>query len=406
MNVIYANFLQNNIWKNRFLRIFVLLLFLTAGCRLLNFKVYASETLSFIHSDHLGSTSLVTSQNGEVVYQQVYYPYGSTRDSTANLPTERQYTGQVSDQDQTGLYYYNARYYDPTIAKFTQADNSLIDTLNRYAYVNNSPINLTDPSGAAIMCPMCKRQEEQKNEQGYPDQAKNVTNIGEGLQWFSSQFLTSFGFLDFTPASWGLKNYISSNEAVENDYAMAIVGLVGVPQYGSAASRVGRGFKQAETGFRQLGLRTGVSNVDRLLEWAWNNRLIKEFMIFEGEGSIISQKGHIGYGFNEAAHVVSSEKTLVMYMKSFREDPIRGFYPLAADLKVSASFVADLMKNRGFTRGTATEALTAMKEYNATKYSLLEMMKAGFQNTDMYVEIYERFMKYTQYLTEHKIPIP
>lgn len=105
----------------------------------------AEERLYYIHSDHLGSTTVVTDESGNVVSQQTYYPYGETRSATSNLPTERQYTSQVSDVDQTGLYYYNARYYNPQIAKFTQADE--IEGPNRYAYVGNNPLKHVDPSG-------------------------------------------------------------------------------------------------------------------------------------------------------------------------------------------------------------------------------------------------------------------
>ena len=113
-------------------------------------EVKASETLYFVHQDHLGSTSLVTDTAGKPISKQTHFPYGATRSysqlTTDNLQPERQYTGQVSDQDQTGLYYYNARYYNPQIAKFTQAD-SLNNKLNRYEYVVGNPIKRIDPTG-------------------------------------------------------------------------------------------------------------------------------------------------------------------------------------------------------------------------------------------------------------------
>src|SRR3990170_4200938 len=109
-----------------------------------------SEQVNYIHQDHLGSTTLVTSQQGTANSQQVYYPYGSTRTGSGTFPSEREYTGQISDMDQTGLYYYNARYYNPQIAKFTQAD-SQGDTLNKYTYVGNNPIIFTDPSGNMVV---------------------------------------------------------------------------------------------------------------------------------------------------------------------------------------------------------------------------------------------------------------
>ncbi|OGM56847.1 hypothetical protein A2955_00680 [Candidatus Woesebacteria bacterium RIFCSPLOWO2_01_FULL_37_19] len=118
-------------------------------------EVNAAETLNYIHQDHLGSTTLVTDSTGKAVSKQSYYPYGATRSQTSDVGSkklERQYTGQISDTDQTGLYYYNARYYNPQIAKFTQADN--VDTLqNRYAYVRNNPTSLVDPSGNSACVP-------------------------------------------------------------------------------------------------------------------------------------------------------------------------------------------------------------------------------------------------------------
>jgi len=108
--------------------------------------VSASETLTYIHSDHLGSTTLETDATGKKVSKQVYYPYGETRTAEGTLATERHYTGQISDKEDTGLLYYNARYYDPKIGKFTQADTA-DDGSNRYSYVGNNPIAHTDPLG-------------------------------------------------------------------------------------------------------------------------------------------------------------------------------------------------------------------------------------------------------------------
>lgn len=72
------------------------------------------------------------------------------RISQGNLAIDRQFTGQILDS--TGLYYYNARYYDPTIGRFISADTEGIQvnnpqTLNRYSYCANNPLNRTDPGG-------------------------------------------------------------------------------------------------------------------------------------------------------------------------------------------------------------------------------------------------------------------
>lgn len=130
---------------NKLLRLLILGMIVTLFNCLIASEARAVEKLYYIYSDHLGSTTVVTDENGSVISQQSYYPYGETRSSTSDLPTERQYTGQVSDQDQTGLYYYNARYYNPQIAKFTQADT--VEGPNRYTYVGNNPLKHIDPSG-------------------------------------------------------------------------------------------------------------------------------------------------------------------------------------------------------------------------------------------------------------------
>ncbi len=118
--------------------VFILCLFLRVDV------TYASEVY-YLHQDHLGSTTVIT-KDGNKVEDVKYYPYGVQRGDDLNTDiTEKGFTGQVKDS-QTGLYYYNARYYNPLTAKFTQPD-TVADQENRYAYVANNPINITDPTG-------------------------------------------------------------------------------------------------------------------------------------------------------------------------------------------------------------------------------------------------------------------
>ncbi|MBI3334564.1 RHS repeat-associated core domain-containing protein, partial [Candidatus Pacearchaeota archaeon] len=78
-----------------------------------------------------------------------YEPFGEIY--SGNESSRYLYTGQELDQD-TDLYYYGARYYDPSIPLFIQPDPLIQDIytpadLNRYAYVRNNPYKYTDPSG-------------------------------------------------------------------------------------------------------------------------------------------------------------------------------------------------------------------------------------------------------------------
>jgi uncharacterized protein RhaS with RHS repeats len=69
-----------------------------------------NTTLCYVHQDHLTGTSVMTDESGDLISNISYYPYGQTR--SGDVPTDKKFTGQRLDA--TGLYYYNARYYDPT----------------------------------------------------------------------------------------------------------------------------------------------------------------------------------------------------------------------------------------------------------------------------------------------------
>ena len=118
----------------------------------------------YIHSDHLGGSNLYTEgeerathgglryKKGDLVQRVEYTPFGQERFVlNAALEENPKFTGQTHDID-TDLYYYNARYYDPTLGRFIQADAIIADlfapqNINPYTYVLNNPLKYTDPSG-------------------------------------------------------------------------------------------------------------------------------------------------------------------------------------------------------------------------------------------------------------------
>lgn len=102
------------------------------------------SAISYLHPDHLGSTVVITKTDGSIDSSMAYYPYGDTSASSGRSPTDRLYTSQRKDSS-TGLYYYNARYYNPKTAHFLSADKS--EGPNRYSYVGNNPVMKNDPSG-------------------------------------------------------------------------------------------------------------------------------------------------------------------------------------------------------------------------------------------------------------------
>ncbi|MCP4544637.1 MAG: hypothetical protein GY832_46645 [Chloroflexi bacterium] len=116
----------------------------------------SQNVVQYLHGDHLGSTTLATTSGGTEVpgSRTLYYPYGEERWSASGgtLATDYGFTGQRKEG--FGLMDYNARYYDPYLARFISADTIVPDPgnpqdLNRYSYVRNSPLNYQDPTGHA-----------------------------------------------------------------------------------------------------------------------------------------------------------------------------------------------------------------------------------------------------------------
>jgi len=104
--------------------------------------------INYYHPDHLGSTTLITNESGEVIEETSYLPYGEL---IGGGNSRYLFTGKEKDAN-TELYYYGARYYNPFFKHFIQPDNVLSNIydpqqLNRYSYAENNPYKYTDPSG-------------------------------------------------------------------------------------------------------------------------------------------------------------------------------------------------------------------------------------------------------------------
>ena len=111
---------------------------------------YEAVNTYYYHPDHLGSSNIVTTPDGEVFEQIEYTPYGETwveksDDLFDMLPYK--FTAKELD-DKTGLYYYGARYLNPRTSRWISSDPAM-DGINWYAYANNNPVTYDDPTGLA-----------------------------------------------------------------------------------------------------------------------------------------------------------------------------------------------------------------------------------------------------------------
>ncbi len=130
----------------------------------------ASAKLRYFHHDHLGSVVSTTGEQGEVLQRLQYDVWGRLRtlsqdpdwapllsDEGEGPFADRGFTGHEMLTD-VGLIQMNARVYDPAIGRFLSPDNYVqsptnLQNYNRYSYVLNQPLSLTDPTGHFFFIP-------------------------------------------------------------------------------------------------------------------------------------------------------------------------------------------------------------------------------------------------------------
>jgi RHS repeat-associated protein len=141
-----------------------------AGCTITSYYYFSGQrvamrvqsdanptgAVTWLHSDVLGSASLLTNANGSVVSQARYKPFGDTRSEWSVYLTDRKFTGQREESTLGGIYDFNARYYDPVVGRFLSPDTLVQNpsdpqSLNRFAYGFNSPLKYIDLSGHVSM---------------------------------------------------------------------------------------------------------------------------------------------------------------------------------------------------------------------------------------------------------------
>jgi RHS repeat-associated protein len=116
---------------------------------------YSSDgsVAEYYHPDHLHSAEVMSTAGGGLYQHYEYAAYGNSRytSSTTAFPVTRRYTSQSFDEE-TGLYDFGARYYDPVIGRFIQPDTMIANAFNpqaydRYSYALDNPLLYVDPDG-------------------------------------------------------------------------------------------------------------------------------------------------------------------------------------------------------------------------------------------------------------------
>ncbi|MBV6396751.1 MAG: hypothetical protein HFACDABA_02351 [Anaerolineales bacterium] len=202
-------------------------------------------TLNYLLSDHLGSSSVTTDENGIQTAQAMYKTFGETRYFIGDLKTHYTFTGQ-REEASLGLYFFVARWLDPSLGRFTSPDTIVptstqgTQAWDRYAFVNNNPVRYTDPTGHSAagedggggeseprcMDPKAKNYRaygsceypDPKDEHHRGEYRGPRTNISLGAGTYTMGCASYFSNADGTPNQWNcteINTYVlfSSQEA-------------------------------------------------------------------------------------------------------------------------------------------------------------------------------------------------
>ena len=109
-----------------------------------------SSATSYYEADGLGSVSSLSNTAGALANTYTYDSFGKLTASTGSIVDPFQYTGREFDNE-TGMYYYRARYYYQNVGRFISEDPLRFRAaINFYPYVLNNPVRWRDPDGRKI----------------------------------------------------------------------------------------------------------------------------------------------------------------------------------------------------------------------------------------------------------------
>ena len=114
--------------------------------------------IRYYHQDHLGSSSVMSDANGQLVSESAYYPFGHPRQENQPRGVKESYGFTQKERDgESGLNYFEARFSSTALSRFTRVDplasemprnwRSSPQKYNLYSYCNARPITLCDPTG-------------------------------------------------------------------------------------------------------------------------------------------------------------------------------------------------------------------------------------------------------------------
>jgi RHS repeat-associated protein len=161
----------------------------------------AELRLRYYHQDHLGSSTVLADSEGRLAEETANYPFGQARRAfrPRGLDENYQFTQKEIDAE-SGLQYFETRFLNSSVGRFSQADPLVVSltkemlsdpqTLASYAYCNNRPLVLIDPTGMQGTETETAQQARVRTlrkaianaQETYGKQPKGNTKCNEGIQ--------------------------------------------------------------------------------------------------------------------------------------------------------------------------------------------------------------------------------
>ncbi|MXO32552.1 toxin TcdB middle/N-terminal domain-containing protein [Apibacter sp. B2912] len=303
----------------------------------------------YYHPDHLGSSSYITNLDGEIVQHVEYVPFGEVfieeRNNSWNTPYL--FNGKELDEE-TGLYYYGARYYNPRESVWLSVDPlaELAPNMSPYRYAFNNPTNFIDPYGLFETRKEARQYRREHGIDGKIHKAKDgtfsiddyrnsvsysrssetkeveqaVLVVGSRRSW------NPYNNLNLSSASQRLRNAIRNNRATNNvdiardishlmqsggniitlvGYGATLTG-VGAP-FGIITSKIGNIISLAGTGLEILVDYSTGNFTDGNIDAA-------KLLILEGGQSIINKRLRLLPGVNNLTKEILEQNVNLKFM--------------------------------------------------------------------------------------------
>lgn len=186
----------------------------------------------YFHPDHLGSSSYITNVVGAVSQHMEYLPFGETLvdEHTNSYNSPFKFNGKELDNE-TGNYYYSARYYDPKLSIFISVDPlaEKYPGISPYAYCFNNPVIYVDPDGRDVILVIWASHNGKIGHAGIAvsNYKEVTTQVKEGGKWVTKTEMVPDGtytYRDLWPGGEGAGKS-NFNEDIQGVYNKGVFTL-------------------------------------------------------------------------------------------------------------------------------------------------------------------------------------